>query len=171
MKYHKSQRASLCLAVNKKKISINFLQDAGFALLFQGISIYKKMGKAFVKRDSHRLFRSGLRSYKIQVNRNHPTEWAGQHQALCRQGPPCRALCRIPAWLTGSPLPETAKWLLSSCSYLFWAKSKCSYKKPEQPNSSNQRHHQSLQDTGTPCCQQLTDIIKEEIIFYLPLDN
>lgn len=96
-----------------------------------------------------------------------PLTWAGCHRALCRQSPPCRAPGRIPACLTGSPLPETAQWLLFSCSYLFWAKIKCSYRKPEQPNSSNQ----SLQSAGAPCCQQLTDIIKEDIFFYLPLDN
>lgn len=40
----------------KKYISINFLQDAGSALLFKSILIYQNMGTAFFERDSHRLF-------------------------------------------------------------------------------------------------------------------
>ena len=70
------------------------------------------MWKAFIERDSHRLFPSGLGSHTIQGNSNHTLEWAGQHQAPCRQGPPCRALGRISACSSGSPLPETAFLLL-----------------------------------------------------------
>lgn len=82
MTYHQSKWGFTPFGSEEKSVSIIFLQAADFAVLFHGVSMYKKMGKTFIVRDADRLF-----EVVWNHDRGHGTDWTREHQALCGLGP------------------------------------------------------------------------------------
>lgn len=146
----------------KIPISIIFLQDADFAVLFHSILMYKKMGKTFFVRDPDRLFQ--VWSHVIEII------------PLSEQDSTKPCVGRAPMESSGQG-PSLFDWLP-----ITWNRKMSYFLLPlldqKQMELQEAKAAKLLTSEGTSVCkiqarycQKLTDIIKEGIIFYLPLDN
>lgn len=140
MSYHKSQRVSLCLAVKKNTYFHNFPPGCRFRSIIPWYFNVQKDGKDLFCKRSRQVI-SGLEP----CDRDHATEWTGQHQALCGQGSHGKLWAGSqPVWLAPNYLKQKDE-LFSFASFGPKADAVTRGQSSQTPHI---RGNISLQDTG-----------------------